>query len=72
MGDQEQGLCDFCHEDKIVNRTYLRPSRYVKPKEGWQNLYNEGNYFIIVRTCNDCGVPSFGTTTNCSTSYLTR
>lgn len=59
MGDIEVSKCDFCHEIKQVNRTYLRPSNYVKPKDPDQylKLYNEGNYFIIIYHCNDCGEP---------------
>ena len=57
MGDIEMDKCNFCHEVKPVERTYLRPSKYSKPKEDYHSLYNEGNYFIIIRTCNDCGTP---------------
>jgi hypothetical protein len=59
MGDIEMDKCDFCNEVKHVNRTYLHPSKYIKP-EGDERLklYNEGNYFIIVKTCNDCGAPT--------------
>jgi hypothetical protein len=59
MGDIEIGKCDFCNEVKPVERTYLRPSKYVKPvnPEEYLKLYNEGSYFIIIRTCSDCGVP---------------
>lgn len=58
-GDIEQSKCDFCNEVKPVERTYLRPSKYVKSNvpETNQDLYNQGSYFIIVRTCNDCGTP---------------
>lgn len=58
-GDIEMGTCEFCRNYKPVERTYLRPSRYEKPKDIVKacELYNEGNYFIIVRTCKDCGVP---------------
>ena len=58
-GDVEQDCCDFCREIKPVERTYLRPSKYVKPEsfEEYDKLYNQGGYFIIVKTCNDCGVP---------------
>lgn len=51
--------CDFCQEEKPVWRTYLRPTKYVKPTEyeAYKNLYNEGSYFIIIKTCNDCGEP---------------
>lgn len=69
MGDQEVDVCDFCQERKPVHRTYFKPARYIKPKEGWQDLHNEGNYFIIVRTCNDCGPPTFSTTTDLSTFH---
>ena len=55
----EQDKCDFCKEVKPVQRTYLRPSKYIKPTEEEKSnkLYNEGNYFIIVKTCTDCGTP---------------
>lgn len=58
MGDIEMSECDFCKEVKPVERTYLRPSNYNRPTD-WheKNLHNEGNYFIIIRTCSDCGVP---------------
>ena len=51
--------CDFCKEEKPVWRTYLKPTKYVKPTEfeKYKKLYNEGDYFIIIRTCNDCGEP---------------
>ena len=32
-GDIEMDKCDFCNEVKPVERTYLRPSKYVKPVE---------------------------------------
>ena len=58
MGDVEQSCCDFCKEIKIVSRTYLYPSKYIKPTDNSQyKLNNEGNYFIIIKTCNDCGTP---------------
>ena len=58
-GNIEMDRCDFCHEIKPVERTYLRPSKYEKSKDPVvnQHLYNEGNYFIIIRTCNNCGIP---------------
>lgn len=58
-GEIEEDKCDFCKEIKPVERTYLRPSKYVKSKEyeEYKNLYNEGSYFIIIKTCNDCGIP---------------
>lgn len=58
-GDIEKGICDFCHKDKVVERTYLTPSKYIKSKDPAVNkeLYNEGDYFIIIRTCYDCGTP---------------
>lgn len=58
-GDIEIGICDFCHEEKSVSRTYLRPTKYVKPDkfEDYKTLYNEGNYFIIIMTCYECGEP---------------
>jgi hypothetical protein len=59
MGAIEQGQCDFCKEIKSVQRTYLRPSKYKKPEDAIEacKLYNEGNYFLIIRTCSDCGTP---------------
>jgi hypothetical protein len=58
-GEIEQDKCDFCKEIKPVERTYLRPSKYVKSKEyeEYKDLYNEGSYFIIIKTCYDCGIP---------------
>jgi hypothetical protein len=56
MGDVEMDSCDFCKEVKPVERTYLRPSWYVKSDDS-NHLYNEGNYFIIVKTCSSCGPP---------------
>ena len=58
-GCVEVGKCDFCHQEKQVERTYLQPSKYVKEPGSFINkiLYNEGDYFIIIRTCNDCGTP---------------
>lgn len=58
-GDIEMATCDFCHEVKQVERTYLRPSKYVKPesKKECMDLYNEGHYHIIIWTCTDCGKP---------------
>jgi hypothetical protein len=59
MSEVEQDLCDFCHENKSVQRTYLRPSKYKKSNDPVINndLYNQGSYFIIIRTCFDCGTP---------------
>lgn len=57
MADQELAECDFCKRIEFVERTYLKPSKYVKPTEGYNKLYNEGGYFIIIRTCSDCGKP---------------
>jgi hypothetical protein len=31
-GDVEFDKCDFCQIEKPVGRTYLRPSKYVKPE----------------------------------------
>ena len=31
-GEIEMDTCDFCHEVKSVERTYLRPTKYVKPE----------------------------------------
>jgi len=58
-GDVELDKCDFCKEVKPVERTYLRPSKYIKPNniEEATSLYNEGEYFIIVKTCTNCGTP---------------
>ena len=58
-GDIEQAICDFCHEIKPVQRTYLIPSKYIKSQDPAVNehLHNEGDYFIIIRTCHDCGIP---------------
>ena len=52
--------CDFCQEAKQVERTYLHPSKYVKEQGAFINktLYNEGDYFIIVKTCSECGTPT--------------
>jgi hypothetical protein len=57
MGNIEMDMCDFCHDIKPVERTYLRPSRYVKKDIPQMDKYNEGNYFIIVKTCAQCGPP---------------
>ncbi len=59
MDSIEQDKCDFCKEIRQVNRTYLKPSRYVKSTNLTVNnhLYNQGDYFIIVKTCEDCGKP---------------
>jgi hypothetical protein len=58
-GCVEFDKCDFCHIEKPVERTYLRPSKYIKSEtpEDYLKLYNEGAYFIIIKTCNDCGIP---------------
>lgn len=58
-GELEFDKCDFCQVEKPVDRTYLRPSKYVKPEklEDRKDLNNEGDYFIIIKTCNQCGVP---------------
>jgi hypothetical protein len=59
-GSIEMDKCDFCQEIKQVERTYLHPSKYVKEQGAFINksLYNEGDYFIIVKTCSDCGTPT--------------
>jgi hypothetical protein len=59
MSKIEHNTCDFCHLDKPVERTYLRPTLYKKPEDLTKaiKLYNEGNYFIIIRSCSDCGKP---------------
>ena len=56
----EMDKCDFCQEVKQVERTYLHPSKYVKEQRAFINktLYNEGDYFIIVKTCSECGTPT--------------
>ena len=58
-GAIEIDKCDFCHQTKPVERTYLRPSKHLKPEkfEEYNKLYNQGEYFIIIRTCSECGVP---------------
>jgi len=58
-GTCEVDKCDFCHEIKTVERTYLSPNKYVKSTDTTINnhLYNQGDYFIIIKTCNDCGTP---------------
>jgi len=52
-GDTEVDNCDFCKVIKPVERTYLKPSKYIKPTdiEKSNPLYNEGDYFIIIKTC---------------------
>lgn len=59
FGELEIALCDFCDEEKQVERTYLKPSKYVKPKDPKDHLHlnNEGNYFVIIYSCKDCGPP---------------
>jgi len=59
-GSIEMDKCDFCQEIKQVERTYLHPSKYVKEQGAFINktLYNEGDYFIIVKTCAKCGSPT--------------
>lgn len=61
MADQEISKCDFCHQTKIVQRTYLKPSKYVQPEsvEERRKLHNEGGYFVTIKTCEDCGIPQF-------------
>lgn len=58
-GEIEMDRCDFCREEKSVWRTYLYPNKYQKPEsfENQNRLYNQGDYFIIIKTCNDCGEP---------------
>lgn len=60
MGDIEYGTCDFCKSQAPIQRTYLYPSNYVKPQitEEAVKLFNEGNYFKYISTCNDCGTPT--------------
>lgn len=59
MGHCEYDKCDFCQQIKDVGRTYLKPSKYIKPEllEERNDLYNQGDYFIIIKTCSDCGTP---------------
>lgn len=58
MATIEIDKCDFCKEEKQVERTYLYPSLYKKLKTNFNNkLYNEGDYFIVIKTCKDCGTP---------------
>ena len=59
-GSIEMDKCDFCQEIKQVERTYLQPSKYVKEQGAFINntLYNQGDYFIIVKTCSECGTPT--------------
>ena len=68
----EMDKCDFCQEIKQVERTYLHPSKYVKEQGAFINktLYNEGDYFIIVKTCIDCGTPT-SSQTEISNSTIT-
>ena len=65
MCDIEVDLCDFCHESKPVERTYLKPSKYIKPEkfEEYDELWNQGDYFIIIKTCSNCGKPQMKQTT---------
>ena len=53
--DIEINNCDFCKGLKQVERTYLRPTN--EPKKKTNEMYNEGDYFIIIKTCSDCGTP---------------
>jgi hypothetical protein len=53
----EVNICCFCHHAKPVIRTYLYPSTYRKPSKDYAKLFNKGNYFAILYTCNDCGKP---------------
>lgn len=59
MNESEIDKCDFCKEVKPVERTYLKPSNYIKSEDLNINnkLHNQGDYFIIIRTCSDCGLP---------------
>ena len=58
-GGVEHDKCDFCQIEKPIERTYLRPSKFKKPFkiEDRSHLFNQGEYFIIIKTCSDCGVP---------------
>ena len=60
MSDQEVGRCGFCQSIKPVNRLYLYPSLYKKPEDISERkaLHNEGDYFIMVYFCSDCGIPA--------------
>jgi hypothetical protein len=74
MGDIEQGKCEFCQEIKPIQRTYLYPSKYERnPNDisGNKKKHNEGAYFIIISTCNDCGVPKLTKQTNRGTAEPT-
>jgi hypothetical protein len=59
MSDQEVGRCGFCQKEKPVNRLYLYPSLYKKPEDISERkaLHNEGDYFIILYFCSECGIP---------------
>lgn len=58
-GEIEFGKCDFCKQEKPIWRTYLYPSKYQKSEsfEERNKLYNQGDYFMYLSTCNDCGDP---------------
>ena len=58
-GEVEMNVCCFCKQTKPVVRTYLRPSNYKKPElfDDYSKLYNQGDYFIYIYTCSDCGEP---------------
>lgn len=58
-GEIQIGRCDFCQQEKPTERTYLRPSKYEKPKDPQEcmKLFNEGDYFLFLNTCSDCGKP---------------
>lgn len=59
MGNQEFGVCSFCKQKKVLSRTYLFPSRYRKPGklEDRKDLHNQGDYFVILWNCTECGPP---------------
>lgn len=58
MSDIEIDKCDFCKQEKQVERTYLHPSKFTKPQfPNNTKPYNDGYYFIIIKTCADCGKP---------------
>jgi hypothetical protein len=57
-GDIEIGICDFCHKGKPINRTYFYPTIPPENDENKKTLYNEGAYFVYLKTCNDCGEPT--------------
>lgn len=59
IGDVEIGTCSFCQKEKYVSRAFIKPSKYIQPVDIKERskLHNEGNYFVILWYCNDCGKP---------------